>query len=156
MATRKAATTTRRRVRPREGVGTAAPTVTSRAEGKLGVVRDLMIKREALAVEIKNAEEALEKYMREHKLTTVTLPDIIGEIVTPMGRKVRVVRPAAFRRKVSDKDFMSCVTISITAAQEVLSGKELDSVCDVTPAEAKPSVLKIKSVKKPVKAKTTR
>ena len=39
--------------------------------------------------------------------------------------------------RVTDEDFMGCVTVSVTKAKEVLSGKELDAISEKRPTAKK-------------------
>ena len=146
--------TRRRRVRPQASKVTAKKRELTKSEQQLALIRDIMIRQQALAVELKAAEEDMEKLMLSGRLEKVSLEDIIAEIVTPAGRKTRTVRVRDSRRLVSEEDFINCASISITAAQEVLSGKELESVCDVTLPKKKPPELRVKMVKPSDKGKT--
>ena len=145
MATRKV---TARRKRVRRGIiTTVTKGTTTKAETKLGEVRDLMIQQEALALKLTNARDDLEKFMQGSKIDKVTLDDIIGEIKAPTPRKQTNIRVADFKKKVSAADFIACATISVTLAKEVLSGKELSAVSDESYGDKKPAVLTVKMVK---------
>jgi hypothetical protein len=146
MATRKVQTR-RKRIRRGGVLAVATKATTTKAESKLKDLRNLMIQQESLALKMTNAKADLEKFMMGAKIDKVTLDDIIGEIKSPTPRKQTNIRVADFKKKVSPRDFIACATISVTLAKEVLSGKELAAVSDITAGEKKPAVLTVRMVK---------
>jgi hypothetical protein len=64
-----------------------------------------------------------------------------ADIKIPMGNGSTVIDVYAFRDIVTDEDFMEAVTVTKAAALKCLSGKELDSVSEVTAGKPKSPIL---------------
>ena len=54
------------------------------------------------------------------------------------------IQPPAFKKKVSRKDFMACISVSTSKAREVLGARELRAVSEITPAYS----LRVSEIKK--------
>lgn len=64
---------------------------------------------------------------------------------TPEGRSTTVVDPRLFYNAVGEKNFWSAVTVGVTKAKEVLSGKELERISRKTIPGPKEPVLRVRS-----------
>jgi hypothetical protein len=70
-----------------------------------------------------------------------------AERVIPVGRSTTLIDKQAFREVVSDEEFMDCITVGVTKAKEVLSGKELASISETIPPAKKPEEVKVRVFK---------
>ena len=73
-----------------------------------------------------------------------------AERVKPRSNPRRTVTPEKFKAKVSEKDFLASVSITIKAAEAVLSKKEIESVVETQ--KAKPTKPALKITVKPIKS----
>lgn len=83
--------------------------------------------------------------MRKHKIESVTGDD--GEVATitqTAGKGSNYIDPLALRKKVKDdKDFYSAITVSISKAKDILSGKEFEALAKFTPGTPGEPKLKV-------------
>lgn len=66
-----------------------------------------------------------------------------AEYITKETRATNTIDVPEFRDKVTEEEFMECITVGITKAKKVLSGKELDSVTKKGKSVSKPPVLTV-------------
>ena len=78
------------------------------------------------------SKEAFET-MRAAKLTTHSCAQGDLKIKVPSGRSSTTIKPREFHDLVVDDDFYDCVSVSVTKARNVISGKEINEVATVTP-----------------------
>lgn len=105
-----------------------------------------------IAVTIQAKQKALLEYMQTNKVAEIETDVAVAEMVTPKGNSHREIDPKKFQKAVEkDEDFWYAISVSVTKAEEVLSGKALEKITTVTPGELKDPVVKIK-LKKPKKA----
>jgi hypothetical protein len=94
-----------------------------------------------LASSMDDAKANLFKLMKVYQLPQLEDSNALAKIERERGREVNVVDIEAFRKMVSDEDFMTCIKISLTEAKKVLSGRELASITDTTPAKIGEEIL---------------
>lgn len=120
----------------------------------------LQVRAEAIAtlqdeIDCKAAEaallrDALRKDMEKHGLATVERGNVVAEIVTPQGRSSTYIAPLLLRKSLNtEKDWLDCLTVSVTKAKQYLGEKELNAISVVTPAVSGSPTLKV--VRKKVK-----
>lgn len=145
MAERKVRT---RRTRTPVAAKTPTKAQLETADAALTELRNLLLKQEIMAKKIAEEKETLKAFMEKHGIKEVIHDDIEAEIAVPTQRKTRTIDPRAFWETVDlEEDFFACVSVSVTEAQKVLSGKELDSISKFHTAKAKPPELRVKMVK---------
>jgi len=79
------------------------------------------------------SKEAFET-MRAAKLNNHSCPQGDLKIKVPSGRSSTTIKPREFHELVDDDEFYSCVSVSVTKARTVISGKEITEVATVTAA----------------------
>jgi hypothetical protein len=78
------------------------------------------------------SKEAFET-MRAAKLNSHSCPQGDLKIKVPSGRSSTTIKPKEFHELVDDDEFYECVSVSVTKARKVLSGKEVTE-CSTTVA----------------------
>lgn len=141
-----------RKVRTRRSKRTAVaakPTAAKQkqAEGRLQKIRDTMVSIQAASGKLKQQQDELKSFMDEWGLKEVDLDDIYAKLQVPTQRTTRTINPEEFWNITSEEDFFNSISVSVTKAEEVLSGKELDSISEKKTAEKKPPELIVKMVK---------
>lgn len=79
------------------------------------------------------SKEAFET-MRAAKLNSHSCPQGDLKIKVPSGKSSTTIKPREFHELVDDDEFYECVSISVTKARKVISGKEVNEVATVKPA----------------------
>lgn len=144
MATRKVRTRSSRSPRT-----AAAPTPAKhkQAEVMLEGIRDTMVSIQSASGKLKQQQDELKSLMEKWGITEIDLADIYAKLAVPTQRTTRVIDPREFWEVTSEEDFFSSISVSVTKAEQVLSGKELDSISEKGTSEAKPPELIVKMVK---------
>ncbi len=102
-----------------------------------------------LAARRVSAEKALFDAIERTGAPKIQQAGLVAEVVTPSGRSSSYIDPKAFRKLVKDDvAFYECVTVGVTAAKGVLSGKQLAEITQVTPGTPGAPTLKITKAKK--------
>lgn len=81
------------------------------------------------------AKEAFET-MQAAKIQSHSCPEGDLKIKVPSGRSSTTIRVKEFHQMVEDDEFYDCVSVSVTKARSVLSGKEITECSDTKPAVA--------------------
>ncbi len=79
------------------------------------------------------SKEAFET-MRGAKINSHSCPQGDLKIKVPSGRSSTTIKPREFYGAVEEDDFFDCISVSVTKARTVMSGKEINDVATVTPA----------------------
>lgn len=121
-------------------VARTAPVAVSRADNKrmgalLTSVCDADVKLKSIANTRKAEADELMALMQACGKTVLNNVDGDAAIVSPPGKRSFSIDPARLKKSVSDKDFMECITVSMTKAKTVLSGKEIEAIQTTTPAK---------------------
>ncbi len=81
--------------------------------------------------ELQQQEDALARSVRaqmsEHGMTRATSEHFDAQLITQ--NRLEVV-PADLRRLVSAKEFLECVSVSVTAARRIVGDKKLSSIAE--------------------------
>ncbi len=78
------------------------------------------------------SKEAFET-MRAAKINSHSCAQGDLKIKVPSGRSSTTIKPREFHELVDDDEFYDCVSVSVTKARNVISGKEINEVATVTP-----------------------
>lgn len=93
---------------------------------RLGRLRQ---QRQQLEAQEQELVRAVRGQMVEHGVGTVCSDEFEAKLIT---QERLTVRPAAFHRAVTKREFMEAVAISVTAAREILGERKLRRISDVT------------------------
>ena len=93
---------------------------------RLGRLRQ---QRQQLEAQEQELVRAVRGQMVEHGVGTVCSDEFEAKLIT---QERLTVRPAAFHRAVTKREFMEAVAISVTAAREILGERTLRRISDVT------------------------
>jgi len=77
-----------------------------------------------------------ELHLNEFKATTGD-----AGYITPESRASSVIIPSSFKAKVTDEEFMECITVGKTKAKKVLSEREIEAISKSNKATKKEPVL---------------
>lgn len=93
---------------------------------------------------IKTDTAALYDLMKAQKLTVHNAGPISAMLYRPAGRSTSTIDPIGFRKLVKDdKEFYSCVSISVTKAKTIVPEKQLATIITVTPATPGAETVKV-------------
>lgn len=122
--------------------------------GKMKVMQDVLqsISKFQQQVDILNSEIAekekvLFSLMEKGKVDLVDCFLATAAITQSAGKATNLIDPKAFKKKVDEKDFFNCISVSVTKAKEVLGQKELDSITTTIPGKLGERKLSIKRKK---------
>ena len=93
--------------------------------------------------EIAQKETELFDMMLKNKFEKVEVEAATAEITQSAGKSTNIIDVKAFRKKVSDDDFLACISVGVTKAKEVLGQKELDKITTTIPGKTGEKKLKI-------------
>lgn len=102
-----------------------------------------MDERDRLDNQIKQDMDALEREMKKYGLSVATTEVGIAEYVAPQGKTRNIINPRKMFDMVDEDAFFDAVTVSVTRAKEILTGRELRSVTTSVPPEIKEPVLTV-------------
>lgn len=88
-------------------------------------------------------ETALFGLMTAGAVDRVEVADAVAEVTQSAGKASNIIDVKAFRKKVSDDDFLACISVGVTKAKEVLGQKELDKITTTIPGKTGEKKLKI-------------
>lgn len=136
---------TANRTRVRRSVNPVAKLPTVSLKKRLEEIAELHLARAKLDQEISEAEAKLAAGMEANKLDRLEVDIAVADYKPPRSNAKNIVDPKGFRNAVrNDDDFFASISVSITNAKKVLSGKELAAITTTIPAQVKPPVLKVK------------
>lgn len=130
----------------------AAPTSVNTGKMKVMIevlqsISNLQQQAEKLNQEIAEHEKILFGLMDRGKVDTVESLSAVAAITQSAGKATNLIDPKAFKKKVDEKDFFNCISVSVTKAKEVLGQKELDSITTTIPGKLGERKLSIKRKK---------
>lgn len=144
MPTTKKPRTRLRRKAPTHGV---VPEARRKAMLKLAKeTEDMSLRIQEISNDIAANTEKMLAYMKEFNDKTIPAEYGNFEYDIPSGRGSTVVHLAEFKERVTEEEFMECVSVGVTKAKEVLSAKELKECSTFTPG--KPGEARVKYAKK--------
>lgn len=133
---------------PRVRIGRNKQSVSISDKRKMTQLSDdinrLQHEMELISKEVKEKSSELSELMTNGNVAKHEGLTSIAEMVVSPGRSSRTVRVKDYRDKVSEEEFMDSVSVTITAAKQNLTEKEMDEVCDTTPAKPGKPVLKVR------------
>lgn len=88
-------------------------------------------------------EATLFTLMHNGSVDRVEGEDAIAELTQSAGKATNIIDVKAFRKTVSDEDFLACISVGVTKAKEVLGQKELDRITTTIPGKTGDKKLKI-------------
>lgn len=93
------------------------------------------------------AFESIKKLMQQNGLTHEEAAGYAAEYAEQYGRSSRTVIVDEFRKAVSPEIFEKCIEIPLSKAQQHLGEKEIERVCEFTPAASQGFKLKVAPIK---------
>jgi uncharacterized protein YigA (DUF484 family) len=134
-----------RRVRTRRiAVRPAASSRIRAMEEKLQSIANTMAEIDDLQMELQSLQAQLFMEMKEHKVPNIEIEKAVANVTRKMGKASNSIDPKKFFNAVAREDFFTAVSVSITKAKEVLSGKEYEKLVTHTPGKLGDEVLEIK------------
>jgi hypothetical protein len=88
----------------------------------------LRLQRQQLETQEQELVRSVRGQMVEHGVNTVCSDEFEAKIIT---QERLTVKPVAFHRAVTKKEFMEAATISVTAAREILGDRKLRKISSV-------------------------
>ena len=132
----------RRRTRIRRGPSVVVPAADkAKLTKQVNEYFDLEAQVAEMTLRMSSLSEETFDTMKKAGIKEWPVHDGQAEIVIPMGNSSTSIDVEAFRESVPDEDFMASISVSVTNAKKVLSGKELDAIAEVTPGKKKPAVI---------------
>ena len=113
---------------------------------QLDEIVEMMREVAELNEKIKQETEAMETMMQKFGIKEYNTLHGEAEIETPAPRATTVIDPALFKDLVTDEEFMECVSIGVTKAKKVITGRDLDKVSERKMSAPKPAKLVIKPI----------
>lgn len=98
---------------------------------------------EAAKIGMKDLAAEIEACMKDNACKEFHTRYADADMVKPRSNPRRTVIPEKFKEKVSEKEFLASVSITIKAAEKVLAGKEIDAVVETQKAKLTKAALKI-------------
>lgn len=112
-------------------------------EDSLKSIAKLQEQAEKIRIELAQKETVLFDMMVKNKFEKVEVDAAVAEVTQSAGKSTNIIDVKAFRKKVSDDDFLACISVGVTKAKEVLGQKELDKITTTIPGKTGEKKLKI-------------